>query len=115
MVAARMLTLWELFGLLVGLEIIGKVTGLSDWLERCGRSMAKRLPWARIDSQPAPSVIVHLSDGGQSIEGVQLRRDAAGVLLGAPKMLGEGADRDVPLAGEVWVPARNIRMVQEAK
>ena len=64
--------------------------------------------------QPSPNVIVHTIDD-RSIEGVQLRRDAAGILLGAPKMLGEGADRDVPLAGEVWIPIINVRMVQEAR
>lgn len=71
------------------------------------------LLWAvRARSTPSPNVIVHTRDD-KSIEGIQLRRDGSGILLGAAKLLGEGAEQDVALT-QTWVPIQNVRFVQDS-
>lgn len=104
MVAAGVLT-W--FGLVLQVItfvlIVGTIYVLSPWYRK------RHTP-----DPPAPNVVVHTRDD-QSIEGVLLSRDTERLRLGNPKMLGEGAERDVPLAGEVWIPIINVRMVQEAR
>jgi hypothetical protein len=63
--------------------------------------------------EPHPNVIVHTRDD-RSIEGVQMLRDGWGILLGAAKLLNEGAEPDVSLSGDIRIPLANIRMIQEA-
>lgn len=65
--------------------------------------------------EPAPNVVVHFGDGSQSISGVLLSRDSARLLIADAQILGEGADRDVPLAGEQWIPLARVWFVQESK
>lgn len=64
--------------------------------------------------EPHPNVIVHTRDD-RSIEGVQMLRDGWGILLGAAKLLNEGAEPDVSLSGDIRIPLANIRMIQEAR
>lgn len=64
--------------------------------------------------EPHPKVIVHTRDD-RSVEGVQMLRDGWGILLGAARLLNEGAEPDVSLSGDVRIPLANIRMVQEAR
>jgi hypothetical protein len=63
---------------------------------------------------PHPNVIVHTRDD-RSIEGIQMLRDGWGILLGAAKLLNEGAEPDVSLSGDIRIPLANIRMIQEAR
>lgn len=64
--------------------------------------------------EPHPTVIVHTRDD-RSVEGVQMLRDGWGILLGAAKLLNEGAEPDVSLSGDIRIPLTNIRMIQEAR
>lgn len=77
-----------------------------------GRVMAPAAATAA--PEPHPSVIVHTRDD-RSIEGVQMLRDDWGILLGAAKLLNEGAEPDIALSGDVRIPLANVRMVQEAR
>ena len=64
--------------------------------------------------QAHPTVIVHTRDD-RSIEGVQILVDGWGILLGASRLLNEGAEPDVALDGDVRIPLANVRFVQEAR
>lgn len=64
--------------------------------------------------EPHPNVVVHTVDD-RSVEGVQMLRDEWGILLGAAKLLNEGAEPDVALSGDIRIPLGNVRMVQEAR
>ena len=66
-----------------------------------------RRPWLR--SRTGSPVIVHCRDGA-SIQGVLLEAWHDGVLLAAPKHLGEGAPAQ--LAGQAYIGRDNIAFVQ---
>jgi len=71
-----------------------------------------RLVSRRRKSKPEPTrEVVILCRDDSSFGGVELRRDAAGILLGAPKLLPDDGP-PVKLEGDLWVPATNIRAIQ---
>lgn len=75
-------------------ESLGAIERPQTWLERV---LKKR-------------IILHTKDD-QSIEGVLMEQAADGVILRASKLLGAGGKETV-MAGEVWVPARNVAFAQ---
>ncbi len=69
-------------------------------------------PWQpRKFIPPTTREVVVLCRDESSFGGVELRRDATGILLAAPKVLPDDGP-PVPLAHDLHIPADNIRAIQ---
>jgi hypothetical protein len=76
-------------------------------------SLAGRaLDWIRRrHTPPYTSEVIVLCRDETSFGGVELRRDSAGILLGAVRSLPDDGP-PVPMVGDLWIPASNVRAVQ---
>lgn len=77
--------------------------------QRSGAWVGRKLFGPRAP-EPTSEVVVLCRDES-SFGGVELRRDATGILLAAPKLLPDDGP-PVKLEGDLWVPGDNIRAVQ---
>jgi hypothetical protein len=66
--------------------------------------------WRHPKPKHTSEVIVHCRDEA-SFAGVELRRDSSGILLGAARSLPDEGP-PVPMIGDLWIPASNVRAVQ---
>ena len=88
---------WEVSTILLSWVIVGVPVWWFIW----GR---RRSP------QPSPELVVLCRDES-SFGGVELRRDSAGILLAAARLLPDDGP-PVQLEGDLWIPAANVRAVQ---